>query len=121
MEDLSDEELKGLDGVMSVDCTWHQAKGIIRDIPDESTFVILNDYKTYFWRYQHYSDNLLATAESIYYFYKEYEREIAKRGIFEKSEIEEFGWNFDDFLFFYSLSLNMIVKRHQGGESWAVR
>lgn len=54
IEELSEEEIKAIDAVMAIDCTWHQAKYIIKDLPDKpesnQAFVILKDYKTTFWR-----------------------------------------------------------------------
>lgn len=61
---------------MAIDATWNQAKQIVRELPENpeenQTFVILKDYRTTFWRQQYYNDNMLATIESIYYFYKEH-------------------------------------------------
>jgi ribosome biogenesis protein Tsr3 len=52
VSELTEEELAEIEAVMAVDCTWHQAKYIIKDLPDKpesnQAFVILKDYKTTF-------------------------------------------------------------------------
>lgn len=76
ISDLTKEEISQIDAVMAIDATWNQAKQIVRELPENpeenQTFVILKDYRTTFWRQQYYNDNMLATIESIYYFYKEH-------------------------------------------------
>ena len=72
--------------------------------------MILKDYKTTFWRQQYYNDNMLATIESIYYFYKEHQQQLLKHGILTTERcLDVENKNFDDLLFFYCLSLEMII------------
>lgn len=108
---MTNEEISEIDAVMTLDCTWYQAKGFIRDIPDEECFVMLNDYKTVFWRHQPHSDNFLATVESVYYFYQEYFEELKKREILEDEER-----NIDDLLYLYCLKIMMIVDHEKSGK-----
>lgn len=35
ISELSEEEVSQIDAVMAIDCTWHQAKYIIKDLPDK--------------------------------------------------------------------------------------
>jgi hypothetical protein len=118
ISELSEEEVKEIDAVMAIDCTWHQAKQIIKELPDKpesnQAFVILKDYKTTFWRSQHYNDSMLATIESIYYFYKEYQRELITCGVYQTDRCEDITQkSFDDLLFFYCLNLEMIISSHK--------
>ena len=76
---------------------------MIAGLPDESTFIKLSDYKTTFWRYQHYDVSCLATVESIYYFYKELVKAYQDKGIHSADLM-----NIDDLLLLYAVQfINM--------------
>ena len=116
MSELTDEELNSIDAVAAIDCTWHQAPAMLRNMPQTGiSFISLNKYKTTFWRYQHHTEECLATVEAIYYFYKEYTAELAKR----HPNAPAVSSNIDDLLFIYNLQyLNMkqanIEKQKEG-------
>lgn len=112
MSEMTDDEIQEIDAIMTLDCTWYQAKGFIRDIPDDECFIMLNDYKTIFWRYQPHSDNFLATVESAYYFYKEYMEQMKLR---EVIDFDENDWNLDDLLYFYCVKIMLIVNSERTG------
>lgn len=56
---------------------------------------------------------MLATIESIYYFYKEYQKEMVSVGQLETPKCADLTHiSFDDLLFFYCLNLEMIIQFH---------
>lgn len=84
---------------------------MIAALPTEYQFVRLDDYETTFWRYQHHSSSCLATVESIYYFYKEWETaqkslqtQLESSNALEKSN----PWSFDDLLILYAMQWHKI-------------
>ena len=71
---------------------------MIAGLPEDSTFIKLSDYKTTFWRYQHYDASCLATVESRYYFYKELIKAYQDKGIHSADHV-----NVDDLLLLYAV------------------
>lgn len=68
ISELPEEELKNMKSIKIIDCTWGQAKSILRNIPmDKAKFIKLEDYETTFWRHQLHNSKCLATVEAIYY------------------------------------------------------
>ena len=111
MSDLTKEELEEIDGVAAIDCTWHQASAMLREVPQDCTLIRLRDYKTTFWRYHHYDETCLATVESIYYFYQEFLEERRKKGI-EAAPAQ----SVHDLLFLYALQFYQIKTANAGKE-----
>lgn len=87
---------------------------MVNGIPEDLDFIMLDEYQTTFWRYQHVSSTCLATIESIYYFYKELIDEKGKRQAVcqekESPSTNQIHFNIDDLLFFYALQYTMIKK-----------
>jgi len=108
MADLSDDEIQDIEAIVAIDSTWWQSKRMIKEFPKTSKYIMLNNYKTTFWRYQDEDNTYLATVESIYYFYKEYISEMKRRGL-KSTKVENLEESkMDDLLFFYAMSFEMI-------------
>ncbi|KAM3128718.1 hypothetical protein pb186bvf_019210 [Paramecium bursaria] len=64
VKDIPKEELMNIKQIVAIDCTWYQTNQIIENL-DNPRFIKLQDYETYFWRYQHHSLKCLATIENM--------------------------------------------------------
>lgn len=109
--DLTKEELEEIDAVAAIDCTWHQANAMLREVPDNMVMIRLRDYKTTFWRYHHYDETCLATVESIYYFYQEFVEARKKKGLEAPS-----SESLHDLLFMYALQFHQIKMANASKE-----
>lgn len=90
-----------------IDSTWHQSKSIASDerIKKMKKIKIPNQ-KTFFWRYQQYGEEYLATIEAIYFTLKEIHQ-------YTKGS---YSGEMDDMLYFYVFFYEMIQKEYQSTE-----
>ncbi|CAD8159981.1 unnamed protein product [Paramecium octaurelia] len=101
IKELSQEEIQSIKKFVAIDCTWHQTGAILETISKKypnQKFLKLEDYQTYFWRYQHHSLKCLATIEAIYYCYQEY------------SKAMNIDKNYDNLLFFYKYTFQQMTE-----------
>jgi len=64
-----------------------------------TNFIKLEGYESVFWRYNHYGEAALSTAESLMYFFREY----------QQRKTESVG-QFDNLMLLYALNLQMVGK-----------
>jgi hypothetical protein len=75
-------DLDAYDALMVVDTTWQRVGGVMQTpemVRMPHTHVHLSNYHTLFWRHQPLGPACLSTAEALYYFFREWEEERAKR------------------------------------------
>jgi hypothetical protein len=61
--------------VIVLDCTWFQTDQMITDLQGRgySKFIRLEGYESCFWRYNHYGEEALSSAESVMHFLREWQ------------------------------------------------
>lgn len=104
------EKTSGFDSIkylVFIDSTWQQSRSIASDerIQKMKKFKITKQ-KTFFWRYQQFGEEFLATIEAIYFALKEVYQ-------FTKGS---YSGELDDMLFFYSYFYQMIQNNYQDKE-----
>ncbi|CAD8071455.1 unnamed protein product [Paramecium sonneborni] len=111
IKDLSLEEIQSIKKFVAIDCTWHQTGAILETIQKKypnQKYLKLEDYQTYFWRYQHHSLKCLATIEAIYYCYQEYSKAMKQNK------------DYCNLLFFYKYTFQQIkeaLKKEAGNSN----
>jgi hypothetical protein len=64
-----------VENIILLDCTWFQTDQLIETLQEKgyTNFIKLEGYESVFWRYNHYGEAALSTAESLLYFFREYQ------------------------------------------------
>eukprot|EP01017_Pseudomicrothorax_dubius_P032621 TRINITY_DN4288_c0_g1_i1.p1 TRINITY_DN4288_c0_g1~~TRINITY_DN4288_c0_g1_i1.p1 ORF type:complete len:284 (-),score=50.75 TRINITY_DN4288_c0_g1_i1:116-967(-) len=109
VKELSLDELKSIRNIVAIDCTWFQTTSVLTEVTTlkKLKFIKLEDYKTVFWRHQHHSETCLATAEAIYYFFREFDEALGKFN----EEGYKYDGKYDNLLFFYLLTASLIKAK----------
>eukprot|EP01063_Lacrimia_lanifica_P041645 TRINITY_DN976_c0_g2_i5.p1 TRINITY_DN976_c0_g2~~TRINITY_DN976_c0_g2_i5.p1 ORF type:complete len:317 (+),score=147.04 TRINITY_DN976_c0_g2_i5:58-1008(+) len=98
-------ELDAVKNLVFIDSTWQQSKVICRDekVKAMARPVVLNDYRTLFWRFQNTGDErFLATVEAIYYLVRD--MHVAKGN--------PYHGQFDNLLYYYIFQFAMIQRHY---------
>eukprot|EP01059_Diplonema_ambulator_P004562 TRINITY_DN14280_c0_g1_i1.p1 TRINITY_DN14280_c0_g1~~TRINITY_DN14280_c0_g1_i1.p1 ORF type:complete len:310 (+),score=109.34 TRINITY_DN14280_c0_g1_i1:32-931(+) len=100
------DKLSAIKNLVFIDSTWQQSKSISRDdnVNQIGIPVLLNKYRTLFWRFQNIGDEtFLATIEAIYYLLRDLK--IAKG--------EEYNGEYDDLLYYYIHQFAVIQRSYK--------
>lgn len=84
-----------------LDCTWFQTDQIIGQMQDKgyNNYIKLEGYESVFWRYNHFGEEALSSAESLMFFFREYQS--------QKSEEPK---RYDQLMLLYALSMQKVEK-----------
>ena len=114
IDEMSAEELSGIQCALFVDSTWQQSKAISRDPRlAKAKHIKIKSQISLFWRFQDKDPSYLATIEAIYYFLREFitaqnkrKHEAAAAGGDGESKKQQlvsplYRGEVDDLLFYY--------------------
>ncbi|ORX45845.1 DTW-domain-containing protein [Hesseltinella vesiculosa] len=97
------------DRIVVLDGTWKQANRMAREAPQLQKLqkITIEPRNTLFWRFQHMSENYLATIEAIYYTYREFA---------DAYEPEDYRGQYDNLLFYYRFFYNLIQTKYKANK-----
>lgn len=90
-----------ISNLVVLDCTWFQTDQIIEGLEAKgyNNFIKLEGYESVFWRYNHYGEEALSSAESVMHFFREYQaRQKGKAG------------EYDSLMLLYALNMQIVGK-----------
>ena len=87
--------------IVVLDCTWFQTDQIIEQMQLKGyrNFIKLEGYESVFWRYNHYGEAALSSAESLMFFFREY-----------KAQLKEEPGRYDQIMLLYALNMLKVEK-----------
>lgn len=88
-----------IDDLIVLDCTWFQTDQIIENMQQlgYNNFIKLQGYESVFWRYNHFGEEALSSAESILHFFREYQ-----------VKLQEQQKKYDNLMLLYALNMTMV-------------
>lgn len=87
--------------IVVLDCTWFQTDQIIEQMQLKGyrNFIKLEGYESVFWRYNHYGEAALSSAESLMFFFREYQ-----------AQLKEEPGRYDQIMLLYALNMLKVEK-----------